>query len=152
MTTANRAAASATMNTGEDLNRDRFRCPLPAALHHNSRLAVDDTSMKYRFVWLLMKSDSYDIVAAIELSRATLQQMHQNLWWAVGYNANCVPARCWRLVPICTESGCRSAVHVRQYPLGGNLCARAEAYQAGGHPPSVRDCVPLVLTPGMAAS
>ena len=32
---------------------------------------------------VLMKSDPYDIVGAIELSRATLRKMHPNLWWAV---------------------------------------------------------------------
>jgi Cu2+-exporting ATPase len=40
---------------------------------------------------VLMKSDPYDIVGAIELSRATLRKMHQNLWWAVGYNAIAFP-------------------------------------------------------------
>ena len=40
---------------------------------------------------VLMKSDPYDIVAAIELSRATLRKMHQNLWWAVGYNVIAFP-------------------------------------------------------------
>ena len=40
---------------------------------------------------VLMRSDPYDIVAALELSRATLRKMHQNLWWAVGYNAIAFP-------------------------------------------------------------
>ena len=40
---------------------------------------------------VLMKSDPYDIVGAIELSRATVRKMHQNLWWAVGYNAIAFP-------------------------------------------------------------
>ena len=40
---------------------------------------------------VLMKSDPYDIVGAIELSRATLHKMHQNLWWAVGYNVIAFP-------------------------------------------------------------
>ncbi len=40
---------------------------------------------------VLMKSDPYDIVAALELSRATLRKMHQNLWWAVGYNVIAFP-------------------------------------------------------------
>jgi Cu2+-exporting ATPase len=35
---------------------------------------------------VLMKSDPHDVVGAVELSRATLRKMHQNLWWAVGYN------------------------------------------------------------------
>ncbi|HEX2727630.1 MAG TPA: heavy metal translocating P-type ATPase, partial [Beijerinckiaceae bacterium] len=43
---------------------------------------------------VLMKSDPYDVVGAIELSRATLRKMHQNLWWAAGYNiiASPIPA------------------------------------------------------------
>ncbi|MGV8862977.1 MAG: heavy metal translocating P-type ATPase [Pseudomonas sp.] len=40
---------------------------------------------------ILMKSDPYDVVGAIELSRATLHKMHQNLWWAVGYNLIAFP-------------------------------------------------------------
>ena len=36
-------------------------------------------------------SSPYDIIAAIELSRATLRKMHQNLWWAVGYNVIAFP-------------------------------------------------------------
>jgi len=40
---------------------------------------------------VLMKSDPYDVVGAIELSRATLRKMHENLWWAVAYNAIAFP-------------------------------------------------------------
>ena len=40
---------------------------------------------------VLMKSDPFDVVGALELSRATLRKMHQNLWWAVGYNAIAFP-------------------------------------------------------------
>jgi Cu2+-exporting ATPase len=40
---------------------------------------------------VLMKSDPFDVVGAIELSRATLRKMHQNLWWAVGYNTIAFP-------------------------------------------------------------
>lgn len=40
---------------------------------------------------VLMKSDPYDVVGAVELSRATLRKMHQNLWWAVGYNLIAFP-------------------------------------------------------------
>ena len=40
---------------------------------------------------VLMKSDPYDVVGAIELSRATLRKMHQNLGWAVGYNVIAFP-------------------------------------------------------------
>lgn len=40
---------------------------------------------------VLMKSDPHDVVGAIELSRATLRKMHQNLWWAAGYNIVAFP-------------------------------------------------------------
>lgn len=40
---------------------------------------------------VLMKSDPYDVVGAIELSRATLRKMHQNLLWAVAYNVVAFP-------------------------------------------------------------
>ncbi len=40
---------------------------------------------------VLMKSDPYDVVGAIALSRATLTKMHQNLWWAVAYNVVAFP-------------------------------------------------------------
>jgi len=40
---------------------------------------------------VLMKSDPYDVVGAMTLSRATLRKMHQNLWWAVGYNVVAFP-------------------------------------------------------------
>ena len=40
---------------------------------------------------VLMKSDPHDVVGAIELSRATLRKMHQNLWWATGYNVIAFP-------------------------------------------------------------
>ncbi len=40
---------------------------------------------------VLMKSDPFDVVGAIELSHATLRKMHQNLWWAVGYNVIAFP-------------------------------------------------------------
>ena len=40
---------------------------------------------------VLMKSDPFDVVGAIVLSRATLTKMHQNLWWAVAYNVVAFP-------------------------------------------------------------
>ncbi len=48
---------------------------------------------------VLMKSDPYDIVGAIELSRATLRKMHQNLYWAVGYNTLAFPLAAGVLYP-----------------------------------------------------
>lgn len=49
---------------------------------------------------VLMRSDPSDVVKAIELSRATLRKMHQNLWWAVGYNVIAFPLAAGVLYPI----------------------------------------------------
>jgi Cu2+-exporting ATPase len=40
---------------------------------------------------VLMKSDPYDVIGAIALSRATVRKMRQNLFWAVGYNTIAFP-------------------------------------------------------------
>ena len=42
---------------------------------------------------VLMKSDPYDVLGAIELSRATLRKMHRTCSWAVGYNVIAFPRR-----------------------------------------------------------
>jgi len=49
---------------------------------------------------VLMKSDPYDVVGAVELSRATLRKMHQNLWWAVAYNVIAFPLAAGVLYPV----------------------------------------------------
>jgi Cu2+-exporting ATPase len=49
---------------------------------------------------VLMKSDPYDIVGAIELSRATLRKMRQNLFWAVAYNVVAFPVAAGVFYPI----------------------------------------------------
>ncbi len=40
---------------------------------------------------VLMKSDPFDVVKALEISHATVAKMRQNLWWAAGYNAIAFP-------------------------------------------------------------
>jgi Cu2+-exporting ATPase len=40
---------------------------------------------------VLMKSNPFDVVKAIELSKATVAKMTQNLWWAAGYNTIAFP-------------------------------------------------------------
>ena len=40
---------------------------------------------------VLMKSEPFDVVNVIELSRATLNKMRQNLAWAAGYNVIAIP-------------------------------------------------------------
>lgn len=49
---------------------------------------------------VLMKSDPFDVVGAIELSRATLRKMHQNLFWAVAYNVIAFPAAAGVFYPL----------------------------------------------------
>lgn len=51
-----------------------------------------------------MKSDPYDVVGAIELSPATLRKMHQNLWWAAGYNIIALPLAAGVFYPLLLSS------------------------------------------------
>ncbi len=73
----------------------------PALTQANVGFAIGagtDVAMESADV-VLMKSDPYDVVGAIELSRATLRKMHQNLWWAVGYNMIAFPLAAGVLYP-----------------------------------------------------
>ena len=73
----------------------------PALTQANVGFAIGagtDVAMESADV-VLMKSDPYDIVGAIELSRATVRKMHQNLWWAVGYNTIAFPIAAGALYP-----------------------------------------------------
>ncbi|MGI6230143.1 MAG: heavy metal translocating P-type ATPase [Tractidigestivibacter sp.] len=49
---------------------------------------------------VLMHSDPADVATAIELSRATMRNIRQNLFWALFYNAICIPVAMGVLVPI----------------------------------------------------
>ena len=40
---------------------------------------------------VLMRSDLLDVPAAVQLSRATLSNIKQNLFWALAYNTVCIP-------------------------------------------------------------
>jgi P-type Cu2+ transporter len=40
---------------------------------------------------VLMRSDPLDVPTALEIGRGTLRKMHQNLGWAIGYNAVALP-------------------------------------------------------------
>jgi Cu2+-exporting ATPase len=48
---------------------------------------------------VLMKSDPHDVLIALELSKATLRKMHQNLWWAASYNVIAFPLAAGVLYP-----------------------------------------------------
>jgi len=49
---------------------------------------------------VLMKSDLLDAVAAVELSRATIRNVKQNLFWAFFYNIICIPLAAGALYPL----------------------------------------------------
>jgi len=49
---------------------------------------------------VLMRSDPLDVATAIELSRATMRDIRQNLFWAVFYNAVCIPVAMGVLSPL----------------------------------------------------
>jgi Cu2+-exporting ATPase len=48
---------------------------------------------------VLVRNDPRDVVAAIELSRATYRKMIENLAWAAGYNLVAIPVAAGVLVP-----------------------------------------------------
>ena len=49
---------------------------------------------------VLMHSDPRDVATAIELSRATMRTIRQNLFWALFYNAICIPVAMGVLSPL----------------------------------------------------
>ena len=55
------------------------------AIGAGTDVAVDSADI------VLMKNSIKDVSAAIRLSRATIRNIHQNLFWAFFYNALCIP-------------------------------------------------------------
>ena len=49
---------------------------------------------------VLMKSDPFDVIGTVILSRATRRKMRQNLWWAAGYNVIAFPLAAGVLYPM----------------------------------------------------
>jgi Cu2+-exporting ATPase len=49
---------------------------------------------------VLMHSDLQDVPTAIELSRATMRNIHENLFWALFYNVLCIPIAAGVLSPV----------------------------------------------------
>ena len=67
--------------------------PAPALAQSNIGIAIGagtDVAIETANI-VLMKSDPYDIVAAIRLSKATVRKMKQNLFWAAIYNVLAIP-------------------------------------------------------------
>ena len=49
---------------------------------------------------VLMRSDPADVATSIELSRATMRNIKQNLFWALFYNSICIPVAAGVLAPV----------------------------------------------------
>jgi Cu2+-exporting ATPase len=101
---------------------------------------------------VLMKSDPYDIVGAIELSRATVRKMHQNLWWAVGYNVIAFPLAAGVLYPFVLSpevaalsmSGSTLIVAINALLLKRTKLAGIKTVRSKGSPPADAPAVPGV--------
>jgi len=86
---------------------------------------------------VLMKSNPADVVMAIEISRATLRKMKQNLGWAAGYNLTAIPvaagALAWAGITLRPEIGALamsgSSIIVA---LNATLLKRAHLTEIGG--------------------
>ena len=64
------------------------------AIGAGTDIAIDSADV------VLMRSDPFDVVRAIQLSRAVRRKMRQNLWWAVGYNVIAFPLAAGVLYPV----------------------------------------------------
>ena len=49
---------------------------------------------------VLVRNDLMDVAAAIQLSRATMRNIKQNLFWALFYNVMCIPVAAGVLAPL----------------------------------------------------
>ena len=61
------------------------RADVGIAIGAGADIAIESADM------VLMRSDLLDVPAAIQLSRATMRTIKQNLFWALIYNAICIP-------------------------------------------------------------
>ncbi|MDD7689410.1 MAG: heavy metal translocating P-type ATPase, partial [Ellagibacter isourolithinifaciens] len=61
------------------------RADVGIAIGAGTDIAIDSADI------VLMKSDLVDVPAAISLSRATMRNIKQNLFWALIYNVICIP-------------------------------------------------------------
>ncbi len=107
-----------------DFSRHRGTNDAPARTQADVGFAIGagtDFAMESAEV-VLMKSDPFDVVGAIGLSRVTLRKMHQNLWWAVGYNVVAFPFAAGVFYPL-TISPEMSARKWRRSPCRAVRCS-----------------------------
>lgn len=70
------------------------RADVGIAIGAGTDVAIDSADV------ILSSSDPSAVAAAISLSRKSVRKMHQNLWWAAGYNLISVPLAAGVLAPI----------------------------------------------------
>ncbi len=127
----------------------------PALTQANVGFAIGagtDVAMESADV-VLMKSDPYDIVAAIELSRATLRKMHQNLWWAVGYNVIAFPLAAGVLYPfVLSPEVAALSMSGSTLVVAINALMLKRTKLTGAHRQDASTPLTPVLTPAVATS
>ena len=74
------------------------RADIGIAIGAGTDVAIDSADV------VLMNSRLSDVAAAVRLSRATLRNIHENLFWAFFYNAVCIPLAAglfaWKMNPM----------------------------------------------------
>ena len=70
------------------------RADLGIAIGAGTDVAIESADM------VLVRNDLMDVPAAIQLSRATMRNIKQNLFWALFYNVICIPVAAGALTPL----------------------------------------------------
>ena len=70
------------------------RADVGIAIGAGTDVAIESADM------VLVRNDLMDVAAAIQLSRATMRNIKQNLFWALFYNVICIPVAAGVLAPL----------------------------------------------------